>query len=133
MSGRAITDKEAAERLGFKVRRLRPIIDELGLCLRLTARGPRRLTEEQFAALKAHISRPPCPSTLNRERQVYSASVGATTASPLTEALELANQAKRIKSERKSSVKSSSKSCLAKPRFHCEVGEIARRLAGGNE
>jgi hypothetical protein len=112
-----MSDQEAADRLGFHVRRLRPIIDQLGLCLRLAGNGPRRLTAEQFAALKIHLTRPPCPSTSKSAPQGYTVSGGATTASPLTEALELANQAKQIKSARKSNVKSLNKSSLAKPRL----------------
>ena len=39
-----LSDTEAAERLGFPVRRIRPILDRHGLCLKIGNR--RRLTDD---------------------------------------------------------------------------------------
>ena len=116
MSGKPMTDVEAAERLGFSVRQLRPIIDELGLCLRIRDRGRRRLTEEMFVALQSHLTRKPCPSISSKGRRASTAYGGPITENPLTEALKLAAEAKLIKSARKSNGKSLKEMSSAKPR-----------------
>lgn len=60
-----ISDKEAADKLGFPVRVIRPVIDEHALCLR--AGRSRRLTEAHFIRLQSILT-PPCPSQPNLVR-----------------------------------------------------------------
>ena len=62
---RTITDAEAADRLGYSLRALRPVIDRHGLCLRLGRR--RRLTEAHFLALQSALASP-CRSSSTAAR-----------------------------------------------------------------
>lgn len=52
-----ISDKEAAEKVGFPLRHVRRVLDECGLCLKVNRN--RRLTEAQFHALIAALTAEP--------------------------------------------------------------------------
>lgn len=70
-----------------------------------------QIIEDQFAALKLHLTRHPCPSTSKSgKRRASTAYAGSTTENALTEALTLARQQRQTKSGKRSNAKSSSAS-----------------------
>jgi len=87
-----LSDREAAERLGFSLKALRKVIDAHGLCLRLNRR--RRLTEAQFLRLQDVL----CLSPSTDDRTASGACAAPFMADASITALELVTAEKRRRS-----------------------------------
>lgn len=92
-----MSDREAADRLGFPLRSIRAVIDREGLCLRVGRR--RRLTEVQFRALIAALT--PAPLCASTNRGLARRVSDVRSADAMARALALVAAAKRTKSGRR--------------------------------
>lgn len=94
---RTVSDADAAELFGVPLREWRAFVDEHGLALR-RGLGTRRHTAAHLKTAQLLLTRPPRCSSSTDTPPGSTGSAARTTASPLTEVLELAAERRRRRS-----------------------------------